>query len=108
MSHEQLSFDKYQEEARKTAIYKDRKNSWYTYPLLGLGGEVGELQQIFKKAIRYEGGVLSEEAVQRIKDEAGDVLWYLTELITSMGGTLNEVARLNLEKLRSRHGEKGA
>ena len=107
MSHEQLSFDEYQEEAHKTAFYKDRKNNWYTYPLLGLGGEVGELQQIFKKAVRDEGGVLSEEAVQHIKEEAGDVLWYLTELITTMGGTLNEVARLNLEKLRARHKEKG-
>ena len=106
MSHPPLSFDGYQEEAHKTAFYKDSNNSWYTCPLLGLGGEVGELQQIFKKAIRDEGGVLSEKVVERIKDEAGDVLWYLTELITAMGGTLNEVARLNLEKLRARHKEK--
>lgn len=102
MSEKALKFDHYQEEASKFSYYIDRKNSWYVYPLLGLCGEVGEVEQIFKKAIRDEGGVLSEVAVEKLKDELGDVLWYLNELTTKLGSNLNEIARLNLEKLAAR------
>lgn len=97
-----LDFDFYQEEAHKTAIYNDKQNKWYVYPLLGLTGEVGELNQLFKKVIRDVNGEITEEKVKEIKSEVGDILWYLSEFCTAFGCTLNEVARLNLEKLKAR------
>ena len=45
------------------------------------------------------------------KYELGDVLWYLTQICTELGLTLQEVASANVEKLYSRlerdqiHGE---
>ena len=101
-----MDINEYQIRARETAIYyKSRtKNEWYVYPLLGLCGEVGELQQKFKKIIRDKEGVISEEDVKEIKAELGDCLWYISQMCTDMGYQLNEIARLNLEKLEARKG----
>lgn len=104
LTHPALTFDTYQTKAKETAIYykSQSKNDWFVYPLLGLSGEVGELTNKFKKVIRDGRGEITEEQVQAIKDELGDVLWYFTQLCTDFGITVNEVARRNLEKLEAR------
>ena len=43
---------------------------------------------------------------EHLKDELGDVLWYLAETASALGITLEEVAQFNLDKLHARyHGE---
>ena len=39
--------------------------------------------------------------IHGLKDEAGDVLWYVVEVISAMGWTLEEVAQHNVEKLQN-------
>ena len=69
---------------------------------LGLCGEAGETAEKVKKAIRDDGGTLTEERRAAIAAELGDVLWYVAQLATEAGLDLDELAEANLEKLASR------
>lgn len=70
--------------------------------ILGLFGESAEIAEKFKKIIRDKNGRLSEEDKGEILKELGDVLWYVNSVSTLLGGSLEEVAKKNLEKLSSR------
>jgi len=70
-----MTFKEYQKEAIKCAQYPEIGNN-IRYPLLGLIGETGEVAEKFKKMIRDDGGVLSDERRLAIQKELGDVLWY--------------------------------
>jgi len=96
-----MTFEEYQKQSRKFAIYYD-KDSNYVYPTLGLAGETGEIAEKIKKVLRDKGGVVDEETKQLIAKELGDVLWYLSQLATELNLSLDEVAVTNIEKLTSR------
>jgi len=71
------------------------------YDGLGLG-EAGEVQGKIKKIIRDNGGIITPEATDAIKDELGDTLWYITSMCENLGITLEDVAKCNIEKLYDR------
>jgi NTP pyrophosphatase (non-canonical NTP hydrolase) len=83
----------YQQEAVKTAIYKDS----IIYPALGLGNEAGEVQGKIKKMLR--DGTFDKDAIAA---EIGDVLWYIAALCRDLEIDMAEVAVKNLAKLKSR------
>lgn len=99
----------YQEQSRKT--YNDIEiggdNAPIVYPTLGLVNEAGEVAGKVKKLFRDKGGEISDEDREALKAELGDVLWYLTQICTNLGLTLEEVAEANLDKLFDRL-ERGA
>jgi len=94
-------FAEYQHESRKTwgVIATDHP---IVYPTLGLANEVGEVAGKIKKIFRDGDGVITESDREALKQELGDVLWYLTQICTELGLTLEEVAEANLVKLFSR------
>ena len=47
-------------------------------------------------------GVIAEEDRAALKDELGDVLWYLTQICTELDLSLEEVAEQNITKLFDR------
>jgi NTP pyrophosphatase (non-canonical NTP hydrolase) len=96
-----VRFSEYQRLSRETAIYPDLGNN-IVYPALGLCGEAGETAEKVKKALRDDGGTLTEERRAAIGAELGDVLWYAAQLATEAGLDLEEIAEANLEKLASR------
>lgn len=96
-----MDFKKYQEESRKTALYPDKGKN-YVYPTLGLAGESGEVAEKIKKVIRDKGGVIDDETREMLKKELGDVLWYVSQMASELGLSLDEVAEGNIEKLFSR------
>ena len=96
-----MTFEEYQTKSRQTAKYPNADNN-FIYPTLGLAGEAGEVAEKVKKILRDNNGLASEERVQEIKKELGDVLWYLSQLATEFGLSLEEIAQSNLEKLLSR------
>jgi NTP pyrophosphatase (non-canonical NTP hydrolase) len=91
----------YQDRSRATAVYPDAGRN-LTYPALGLCGEAGECAEKVKKAIRDDGGALTEERRAALAAELGDVLWYLAQLATEAELDLDEIAADNLAKLLSR------
>lgn len=96
-----MNFEEYQKESRKTAIYPEAGNNWI-YPLLGLSGEAGEISDKMKKVIRDDNNVISEEKREEVKKEIGDVLWYVAQLASELGLSLDDIAKANIEKLQSR------
>lgn len=95
------NFNEYQRESRKTwnLVLTDHP---IVYPTLGLANEAGEVAGKVKKIFRDKGGQVSEQDRQALKQELGDVLWYLAQICTELDLTLEEVAEANLEKLFSR------
>ena len=97
----QTKHGNYQEQSRKT--YNDiETNDPIVYPTLGLVNEAGEVAGKIKKIFRDKGGKVSEADKQALKAELGDVLWYLTQICTNLGLSLEDVAEANLDKLFSR------
>jgi len=96
-----MNLNEYQERAKTTAVYTSFEQRLIC-TVLGLGGEAGEVSEKFKKIYRDKGGQISEDDRREIQKELGDVLWYLAVLSDTLGLTLDEVASLNLEKLKAR------
>ena len=97
MKKQFLSFNKYQKEAYDL-ISNEGKKDMITNGVLGLAGESGECCDIVKK-YKYQGHDLDKE---HLKDELGDVLWYIAETASGLGITLEEIAQYNLDKLHKR------
>ena len=95
------TFAVYQRESRRTWGVIETNHS-IVYPTLGLTNEAGEVAGKVKKIFRDHGGQISVEDREALKHELGDVLWYLTQICTELGLTLEEVAEANLVKLFSR------
>ena len=95
------TFALYQRESRKTwsVIHTDHS---IVYPTLGLTNEAGEVAGKIKKIFRDRNGEISAADREALKQELGDVLWYLTQICTELDLTLEEVAEANLTKLFSR------
>jgi NTP pyrophosphatase (non-canonical NTP hydrolase) len=97
-----MNFDDYQQESRKTAIYPDKDKPNIQYPTLGLCGECGEVAEKVKKIVRDKGGIISLDDREGIRQELGDVLWYVAALCSELGLSLNDVAEFNILKLTGR------
>lgn len=97
-----MTFDEYQQQAITTAIHHPNEEMDRTIWVLGLVGEAGEVVEKWKKIVAYRKGAVSEEDILEIKKEIGDVLWYASMLADSLGLKLDDIARLNLDKLASR------
>ncbi len=98
-----MNFEEYQSAAGRTALYP-RRLSNLEYPTLALAGEAGEVANIVKKIQRDHGGELTDEVRAKLKDELGDVLWYISACADELGLTLGEIAEFNVNKLAKRHG----
>jgi NTP pyrophosphatase (non-canonical NTP hydrolase) len=96
-----MDFNEYQQKSRKTAIYPAIGHP-VIYPTLGLVNEAGEVAGKIKKVFRDKDGLISDETRQALKAELGDVLWYLAQVSTELGLTLDEVAEANITKLYDR------
>lgn len=69
-------------------------------PLLGLAGETGEILSEYKKFLR--DGPAHKLFKERLAEELGDLLWYLSNCATKFGLSLDDVATQNLAKCRAR------
>jgi NTP pyrophosphatase (non-canonical NTP hydrolase) len=90
----------FQKHANRTANLE--KTSWdisLTNFALGLAGEAGETVDYLKKVI-FHGHEMNK---QRLTEELGDCLWYVTTIATVAGISLEDVAWYNVQKLRKRY-----
>ena len=104
--------NKYQDEAMSTCM--DSCDN-YSYMMLNLVGEVGELASKIAKDIRKRNALIEGNELfypiepsqfglrnKELMLEAGDILWQLAGLCNVMCWSLEEVAQANLDKLQAR------
>ena len=98
-----MNLNDYQTEAHDYAAYGDN----FLYPFLGLAGETGEVCERVKKMIRANPEMEFRDVFDRIglASELGDVLWYVSEIASRLGLTLDFVAEKNLTELSGRREE---
>jgi len=97
-----MNFNDYQKSARKTKIYPDISEVFY--PTLGLCGEVGELANKVKKIMRGDKEIF-ELKTETIYYELGDILWYLSNICSDLDCSLDDIAKMNVAKLKKRQEE---
>jgi NTP pyrophosphatase (non-canonical NTP hydrolase) len=95
-----MTFDEYQQAARKTAVYPDSQR--VVYPALGLAGEAGEVANKVKKIYRDDAGQVTFERRQQVAGELGGVLWYVAAICSDLGLSMDDVAAQNIAALASR------
>jgi len=96
-----MTLNEYQELALRTSR-KDLENEDHLMNgCLGLAGEAGECADLLKKSIFQDGRDIKEKMI----DELGDVLWYVSETATALGIWMDDIALHNIEKLKKRYPE---
>ena len=101
MTDEKLSLDRYQKLAKRSAGAGGDGERRLMVAALGLAGEAGEFANLVKKMTAH-GHPFDPDS---LKDELGDVLWYLAEAATASGLNLDEIAQDNVDKLFKRYPE---
>ena len=118
MEKKEMTLNEYQEKAMTTCLQSANN---FSYMMLNLVGEVGEFSSKVAKSIRKGKagiGIYEEdndliysnhctfddakESENELKKEAGDILWQLSGLCHVMGWDLEDVAKMNLDKLSAR------
>ena len=66
---------------------------------IGISGEAGELLDAIKKAVIYR----KELDVANVREELGDLLFYIQGMANLIGSTLPELITANMDKLRLRY-----
>ena len=89
----------YQSEARRTINLTLTEDQRLLDASAGLAEEAGEVLSHVRKHL-LQGRPLDREAVTL---ELGDALWCLAITADTLGVSLADVARRNVEKLRARH-----
>ena len=93
-----MTLNEYQTAAQRTSTHED--TLWkLENGLLGLFGEGGECADILKKAL-FQGHAFDKEHMAK---ELGDVMWYVAEVASGLGMTLEEIAQMNIDKLKARY-----
>jgi NTP pyrophosphatase (non-canonical NTP hydrolase) len=70
---------------------------------IGLSGEVGEFNEIIKK-ILFQGSNVDQDTIIHLKKELGDVIWYVTQACIALDTDLEQIIKLNTDKLNNRFG----
>ena len=71
---------------------------------IGICSEGGELLDLVKKII-FQGKEPTEELRNKVKNELGDVMWYVQQVLITMEWNLEEVLAENTKKLSGRYPE---
>ena len=112
------SFDKYTRFVNSVTSTASQDADAFIYRLQELGGDVaiqrlltaavgisaegGEFMEIVKKMI-FQGKPASEDNLEHLKIELGDVLWYVAQACMALNISFEEVADMNIDKLSKRY-----
>lgn len=98
-----MELNEYQYEAKSTAVYPGQgEYMGANYCTMKMNGEAGEIAEKIGKIWRDNGGVITDEHRAALLKELGDVLWYVANLASELGYSLDLVAETNIAKLTSR------
>lgn len=89
-----MTGNEYQKLAARTInqglILGEQKN----HALHGMVGEIGEIHSIYQKM--YQGHAFDSD---HMMGKVGDLLWFIAEYCTAKGWSLDDIMRMNIDKL---------
>lgn len=94
-----MEINEYQELSMKTLNPNIKGKDILINAGMGLCGEAGEVIDMIKKHI-HQGHPLNKEALAY---ELGDVAWYLAEAAYALGYSLEDICKMNIDKLQKRY-----
>ena len=94
-----MEINEYQKLALRTLNKNLDKKDILINSVMGLCGESGEAIDLVKKHL-YQGHELNKE---RFAKELGDIAWYLAEAAHALDMDLDDVFKMNIEKLQKRY-----
>jgi NTP pyrophosphatase (non-canonical NTP hydrolase) len=71
---------------------------------VGMSAEAGEFTEIVKKII-FQGKPYTEENIEHLKIELGDILWYAAQACMALDVSFEDVMERNYKKLSARYPE---
>ena len=96
-----MNFDDFQQGTRLTVNPDINPDYVLAHWGMGLSGEAGEICDYLKKVVFHSHRL----DINKLKDELGDLLFYLAQTADAVGLKLSEIARYNHEKLNARYPE---
>ena len=94
-----MEINDYQKLALRTLNKNLDKKDILINSVMGLCGESGEAIDLVKKHL-YQGHELDKK---RFATELGDIAWYLAEAAHALDMDLDDVFKMNIEKLQKRY-----
>lgn len=91
--------DLYKHKVSPSLFLPDRRTRDIAHGIIGAATEAGELCEALQGIIASKGEAID---TVNIKEEVGDILFYLANLGDACGFTLDEAMAANIEKLRVR------
>ena len=70
--------------------------------VIGMQSETGEFAEIVKKCI-FQGKELTDDVKFHLMRELGDIIWYWSQGVMSLGYSPTEVIQENINKLEKRY-----
>lgn len=95
-----MELNTYQQLAARTINPQHAEEEMRQHAIYGLPSEVGELLGLYQKML--QGHNLD---LLHIKKELGDILWFIAEYCTGWGWELEDIAQINIDKLKERYPE---
>jgi len=95
-----MDLDEYQARAIETSQFELNEKDGKFITLMGLSGEVGELATEYKKQLRDGDGYTVFK--EKLTEELGDILWYLSAIAKHEEINLSYIAESNLRKIDDR------
>ena len=96
-----MDINTYQEQAKATIQKHNSENKLSEIvPYLGIIGEIGSVVTQLK--IKFRDGESYVAFKNKLSEELGDVLWYLSTIATQNDLTLEDIAKKNLTKIHDR------
>lgn len=95
-----MTGNEYQLLAERTMNHDLESYQQEMHALHGMVSEIGELHALYQKV--YQGHIAD---VNHAKKEVGDLLWFIAEYCTANGWKLDDIMKMNIEKLSKRYPE---
>jgi NTP pyrophosphatase (non-canonical NTP hydrolase) len=96
-----VQFAEYQRAARETSQLRLGGPQSAVAPMLGLASEAGSILNVYKRYLR--DGIDFAANRELLREELGDLLWYVAAVATACDIDLEEIAKTNLQRTRDRY-----
>ena len=94
-----MNLKEYQELCKLTAKKFDNQESELSSWGLGVAGEAGDIASCIKKLLFHKNEAIKDG----IKENVGDVIWYVAMICNVLGWNLDEILEENIKKLKERY-----